>query len=70
MSLMPKAKSWYMGANVPGKRPEIQMFIGGQTAYKTALEEEMEKGYPGLVLKQGPQADTVATQRSEEVASL
>jgi len=70
MSLMPKAKSWYMGANVPGKRPEIQMFIGGQIAYKTALEEEMEKGYPGLVLKQGPQADAMTTQRSEKVASL
>ncbi|KAE8238225.1 hypothetical protein A4X03_0g8899, partial [Tilletia caries] len=40
MSLLPKAKSWYMGANVPGKRPEIQPFVGGQLAYKAALDEE------------------------------
>lgn len=49
-SLMPQAKSWYMGANVPGKRPEIQPFLGGQLAYKAALDEEMESGYPSLIL--------------------
>lgn len=53
MSLMPKAKSWYMGANVPGKRPEIQPFIGGQLAYKAALDEEAESGYAGMTLSKG-----------------
>ena len=50
MSLFVKAKSWYMAANVPGKRPEIQPFIGGQPAYRAALYEEMDKGFPNFVL--------------------
>lgn len=60
MSLMPKAKSWYMGANVPGKRPEIQPFIGGQLAYKAALDEEMEAGYPGMTLATSPVSNVAA----------
>jgi cation diffusion facilitator CzcD-associated flavoprotein CzcO len=49
-SLFVKAKSWYMAANVPGKRPEIQPFIGGQVAYRTALYDESENGYLNFVL--------------------
>lgn len=49
-SLFPKAKSWYMAANVPGKRPEIQPYIGGQPAYKKALYDEIEAGYPNFRL--------------------
>ena len=55
-SLFPKAKSWYMAANVPGKRPEIQAFVGGQTAYHMALSEESEKGYPNFVLSKHAEA--------------
>src|SRR5690606_728417 len=60
MSLLPKAKSWYMGANVPGKRPEIQPFIGGQVAYRDALNEEIEMGYPNLVLERSSSATAAA----------
>ncbi|MDP1627386.1 NAD(P)/FAD-dependent oxidoreductase [Parvibaculum sp.] len=60
MSLLPKAKSWYMGANVPGKRPEIQPFIGGQVAYRAALNEEIEMGYPNLVLERASSATAAA----------
>ena len=49
-TLFPKAKSWYMAANVPGKRPEMQAYAGGQIAYFEALETEREKGYPNFVL--------------------
>ncbi len=49
-SLFPKAKSWYMASNVPGKRPEMQAFIGGQPAYDMALHEESEGGYPNFKL--------------------
>ena len=51
MSLFPQAKSWYMGANIPGKRPEIQPFIGGQPAYRKALYDELEGGFQNLVLE-------------------
>lgn len=60
MSLLPKAKSWYMGANVPGKRPEIQPFIGGQIAYRAALNEEIEMGYPNFVLERVSSATAAA----------
>ncbi len=59
-SLMPQAKSWYMGANVPGKRPEIQPYLGGQLAYKAALYEEMESGYPSLILDTDPPSEAEA----------
>lgn len=49
-SLFPKAKSWYMAANVPGKRAEIQPFIGGQPAYRQALYDETEAGYPNFMM--------------------
>lgn len=51
-SLFPKAKSWYMAANVPGKRPEIQPFIGGQPAYRKALYDEIEADYPNFILSE------------------
>jgi len=59
-SLLPLAKSWYMGANVPGKRPEIQPFIGGQPAYRAAIYEELESGFPNLVLRTEVAANAAA----------
>lgn len=61
MSLFVKAKSWYMAANVPGKRPEIQPFIGGQPAYRAALYEELDKGFPNFVLVK-KHAEEIAAQ--------
>jgi cation diffusion facilitator CzcD-associated flavoprotein CzcO len=49
-SLFPKAKSWYMAANGPGKRPEIQPFIGGQPAYRKALYDETDTDYSNFIL--------------------
>jgi len=49
-TLFYKAKSWYVGANVPGKRVEMLQYPGGLPAYRQKLWEEVEKGYPGLIL--------------------
>lgn len=49
-TLFPKAKSWYMAANVPGKRPEMQAYCGGQLAYFEALDDEKKNNYPNFVL--------------------
>lgn len=49
-SLFYKAKSWYVGANVPGKRVEMLQYPGGAPAYRQKLWEEVEKGYPNLIL--------------------
>ncbi|GAB89913.1 flavin-containing monooxygenase [Gordonia rhizosphera] len=34
MTLLPEAASWYMGANVPGKRRAVLPFVGGVDVYK------------------------------------
>ena len=33
-TLMPQAASWYMGANIPGKRRVFMPFVGGVGTYK------------------------------------
>lgn len=49
-SLFLKAKSWYVGANIPGKRVEMLQFPAGAPAYRQHIWEEVEKGYPNLIL--------------------
>ncbi len=49
-SLFPMAKSWYMGANIPGKARECLMYAGGLPAYLEALEASASNGYEGYRL--------------------
>jgi cyclohexanone monooxygenase len=49
-SLFPHAKSWYMGANVPGKKTELLAYIGGLPTYLQKCNDSAEKGYEGFVL--------------------
>jgi len=39
MTLFPRAKSWYMGANIPEKPVEFLYFFGGIPAYREACED-------------------------------
>jgi cyclohexanone monooxygenase len=48
MTLFLNANSWYLGANVPGKRRVFMPYIGGYPAYVDICSEEAEKGYPGF----------------------
>jgi len=50
MTLYPKANSWYMGANVPGKPRVFLPFIGGVDAYRRACNEVVERDYLGFAL--------------------
>ena len=50
MTLFPKADSWYMGANVPGKRREMLNWPGGLQLYLAACRESAADGYRGFVL--------------------
>jgi len=50
MTLFPKADSWYMGANIPGKVRELLMYPGGLPLYLQELRESAAKGYAGYVL--------------------
>ena len=50
MTLFPKADSWYMGANVPGKARAILLYLGGFRAYRSTCESVAAKGYEGFAL--------------------
>jgi cyclohexanone monooxygenase len=48
MTLYPLAKSWYMGANVPGKPRIFMPYIGGVGVYRQKCDEVAAKGYEGF----------------------
>jgi cyclohexanone monooxygenase len=50
MTLYPLAKSWYMGANIPGKPRVFMPYIGGVGAYRQKCNEVAAKGYEGFAL--------------------
>nr|WP_228768703.1 NAD(P)/FAD-dependent oxidoreductase [Mycolicibacterium malmesburyense] len=49
-TLFPKANSWYMGANVPGKPRGFMLFIGGFGVYLDICAEVAAAGYKGFRL--------------------
>ncbi|MEM7541795.1 MAG: NAD(P)/FAD-dependent oxidoreductase [Pseudomonadota bacterium] len=49
-TLFPKADSWYMGANIPGKPREILMYPGGVPMYMEELKNCVANGYAGYQL--------------------
>jgi cation diffusion facilitator CzcD-associated flavoprotein CzcO len=49
MTLYPKANSWYMGANVPGKPRVFLPYVGGVGNYRLLCDEVAADGYRGFV---------------------
>ncbi|AGZ41839.1 flavin-containing monooxygenase [Actinoplanes friuliensis] len=49
-TLYPKANSWYMGANVPGKTRVFMPYAGGVGAYRKRCDEVAAQGYEGFAL--------------------
>ncbi|KAI2472397.1 cyclopentanone 1,2-monooxygenase [Annulohypoxylon bovei var. microspora] len=47
-SLLPKAKSWYMGDGIPGKPRASQMYLGGVPNYHAKLRSCASSGYKGF----------------------
>jgi cyclohexanone monooxygenase len=50
MTLFPKADSWYMGANIPGKPRQLLNYAGGLPLYLEKCDECASKGYEGFSL--------------------
>jgi acetyl esterase/lipase/cation diffusion facilitator CzcD-associated flavoprotein CzcO len=50
ITLHPRANSWYMGANVPGKPKVFLPYIGGVDAYRRACQEVAENDLMGFML--------------------
>ncbi len=50
-TLIPETDSWFMGANVPGKKRTFLMYAGGSPTYREKCEEVVAKGYEGFELE-------------------
>lgn len=45
-ALFGQAKSWYMGANIPGKKVQMLMYPGGLPSYLDEVNKSAAQGYP------------------------
>ena len=61
-TLYPKANSWYMGVNIPGKTKVFLPYIGGVDAYRVKCDEVAENDYEGFVFED---ADTRELEPAE-----
>ena len=52
-TLLPRANSWYMGANVPGKPRTPLVYVGGAPAYRKICDQVAAEGYRGFALTPG-----------------
>jgi cyclohexanone monooxygenase len=51
MTLYPRANSWYMGANIPGKPRVFMPYIGGVGVYRQTCDEIAADGYRGFEIR-------------------
>jgi cation diffusion facilitator CzcD-associated flavoprotein CzcO len=49
-TLMSRANSWYMGANIPGKPRVFMAYLGGVGTYRQECDEVAAQGYKGFAL--------------------
>lgn len=57
-TLYPKAKSWYSGANIPGKKVEALNWAGGLPRYLDVVEGVRRQSYRGFKMSRLPRLDT------------
>ena len=50
-TLFTTADSWFMGANIPGKKRVFLAYGGGLPKYRDKCNEVASKGYEGFVLE-------------------
>jgi cyclohexanone monooxygenase len=48
-TLFPRAESWYVGANIPGKPRVFMVYVGGFNKYVATCDAIADAGYPGFV---------------------
>jgi cation diffusion facilitator CzcD-associated flavoprotein CzcO len=41
-------RPWFLGANVPGKKPSTLCYLGGMAGYGAEVAKEIESGFPGF----------------------
>jgi cyclohexanone monooxygenase len=50
-TLFPKARSWWTGTNVPGKKRAFTPYVGGLDVYLAKCRQVAEDGYAGFALR-------------------
>ncbi|WGX96670.1 NAD(P)/FAD-dependent oxidoreductase [Nocardioides sp. L-11A] len=50
-TLYPRAESWYLGANIPGKPRVFMFYVGGLDRFSALLRQEAAGGYPQFALR-------------------
>ena len=50
-TLYPKANSWYVGANIPGKPRVFMPYVAGLDKYRAICDEVAKEGYRGIVIE-------------------
>jgi cation diffusion facilitator CzcD-associated flavoprotein CzcO len=53
-TLYPRANSWYLGANIPGKKRVFMPYVGGFLPYTERCKEVAERGYEGFAVSARP----------------
>lgn len=59
-TLLSKAKTWYVGANVQGKAPGLTMFTGGFQKYREHCLAAIHKGFSGYHFAQKRERERAA----------
>jgi cyclohexanone monooxygenase len=59
-TLYPRATSWYVGANIPGKPRVFMPYVGGCGNYRRECDEVAGRGYAGFALGAGGRATRLA----------
>jgi cation diffusion facilitator CzcD-associated flavoprotein CzcO len=50
LTLFSKADSWYLGANIPGKKRVFMPYVGGVANYRQRCDEVVARGYEGFAI--------------------
>ena len=61
-TLFPRANSWYMGANIPGKPNLFMPYIGGVGAYRKICDDVAANGYRGFRFSSGRASGATAAE--------
>lgn len=55
-TLFPRAESWYVGANIPGKPRVFMPYVAGMPAYIKICEDVVARGYHGFEMRKNQDA--------------
>lgn len=65
-TLYTKGRSWYLGANVPGKPRVFMPYAGGVGAYRQRCDDVAAKGYPGFTHGAVPDGRPATTNTAKD----